>query len=101
MKNRTILIIILISIAVAVLAGFFASSHPDGLEKVAGNLKFEEKARSTPGVLANYAVSSITHPAFSTALAGIVGIIMILFIFRSISRSQRIIEIIRSILKLR
>jgi hypothetical protein len=42
--------VVLISIAVAILAGFFASTHPDGLEKVAANLGFEHKAVPTPGV---------------------------------------------------
>ena len=32
--------IILLSILIATLAFFFASSNPDGLEKVAGNLGF-------------------------------------------------------------
>jgi len=100
MKNKTILAVILISIAVAVLAGFFASSHPDGLEKVAGGLKFEEKSKSTPGIFVDYTVSVITHPAFSAALAGIIGILLILFIFRSIAFLRRIVLVLFRIIKL-
>jgi len=37
----------LISIAIAILAGFYSSSHPDGLEKAARDLGFERKAVST------------------------------------------------------
>ncbi len=101
MKNRTILIIILISIAVAVLAGFFASSRPDGLEKVAGNLKFEGKAVSTPGLFVDYTISIIRNPSFSRALAGIIGIVFIIFIFRSIARVKHLGEILKKLLNLR
>jgi len=38
MKNKTILAVILIAIAVAILAVFFASSLPDGLEKTLNSL---------------------------------------------------------------
>ncbi len=92
---------ILIAIAVAILAGFFASSNPDGLEKVAENLGFERKASATPGTFVDYTVSFITHPSFSTAVAGIVGVILIYFIFRSIARAKFIGELLKKLLNIR
>lgn len=89
---------ILISIAVAILAGFFASSHPDGLEKVAGGLKFEEKAKDTPGVFINYQLPMLPYPALSTALAGITGLIIIFFIFKSIARMKYLGDFLKKLL---
>lgn len=101
MKNRTILIVVLISIAVALLAGFFASSHPDGLEKVAGNLKFEEKSKGTPGVFIDYQLPSFPFPALSSAIAGIIGIILIFFIFKSIAKVKLIGDLLKILLNMR
>jgi hypothetical protein len=101
LKNKTILAVILISIAVAILAGFFASSHPDGLEKVAGGLKFEEKVKDTPGVFIDYQLPMLSYPALSTALAGITGLIIIFFIFKSIARMKYLGEFLKKLLNIR
>ncbi len=95
LKNKAILYVIFIAVVVAIFAGFYASSRPDGLEKVAGNLKFEEKAKPATGVFIDYTVSFITHPSFSTVIAGIFGIIIIYFLFRSIARVKYIGELIK------
>jgi cobalt/nickel transport protein len=99
-KNKAILSVVLLAIIIAIFAGFFASSHPDGLEKVAGNLKFEQKASSTPGIFVDYTVSFIKHPTFSTMIAGLFGIVLIYFIFKSIARSKHIAELIKKLLRL-
>jgi cobalt/nickel transport protein len=64
-----------ISIAVAVGAAYFASSHPDGLERVAEDKEFIETAEE-PGyeMLPDYTVPGIENEGVSTALAGIVGV---------------------------
>jgi hypothetical protein len=101
MKNKPALLIILISLAVVILAGFFASSHPDGLLKVSGDLKLADKAASTPGIFVDYTVSIIHHPAFSRVFTGIIGLLIIIFIFKSIARVKYIGEKLKKILKLR
>ena len=100
MKNRPAVLIILVSLAVVILAGLFASSHPDWLQKVSGDLKLADKAATTPGIFVNYTVSIIHHPAFSRVLAGIIGILIIIFIFRSIARVKYIGEKLKKLLKL-
>jgi hypothetical protein len=101
MKNKPVILTILISIAVVILAGLFASTHPDGLQKVSSDLSLPDKAASTPGVFVNYTVSIIHHPAFSRILAGIIGLLIIVFIFRSIARVKHIGEKLKKLLKLR
>ncbi|MFH1709603.1 MAG: PDGLE domain-containing protein [bacterium] len=97
MSNRAVFTVTLISAVIASLAGFFASASPDGLEKVAGNLSFEHKAATTPGAFVDYTVSFISHSSFSTALAGLIGIIIIFFIFRAISRARSSSIVMREI----
>jgi hypothetical protein len=100
MKNRPILIIVLIAIALAIFAALLASAHPDGLEKVAEILKFQGKAKDTPGVFIDYQLPMVPLPALSSALAGIIGIIIIFFIFRSIARVRHLGELLKKLLKL-
>ena len=61
----------------------FASPWPDGLEKVASALGFESRALAVPLAphpLANYMVPGIGSPALATALAGVVGTVVV-FVF--------------------
>jgi hypothetical protein len=76
MKN-----IILLSIVIAVLAAFFASAHPDGLEKVAETLGFIEKGAERTSLMTDYAVPFISGEGISTATAGIIGILITLGLF--------------------
>lgn len=100
MNRKAVICILLASIIIAALAGFFASTSPDGLEKVAGVLKFEGKAKVTPGVFIDYQLPAFPYPVLSSILAGLVGIIIIIFIFKSISNAKHIGEFIRKLMKL-
>lgn len=80
-KNQTILKILLVAGLVAVLASFFASASPDGLEKVAENLGFIDKGIAGQSLMTDYAVPFISQPGLSTAAAGIIGILLTFGIF--------------------
>ena len=101
MKNRTIAAVILLAIVVAVLAGLFASRHPDGLEKVSSDLKIDRRVASNPGVIANYHLPAVPFPPLSAAIAGIFGVILIFFVFRSISNVRHIADLLKKLLNLR
>ena len=58
----------------AVLASFFASSSPDGLEKVAKTLGFIESEQGTFGVFSDYSL-----------ISGIVGLLIMYGLFKGIS----------------
>ena len=66
---------------VAVAASFFASSHPDGLEKVAENLGFIERAQERSAPLPDYTTPGFSEGGLSTATAGIAGVLITLAVF--------------------
>ncbi|MEY3696712.1 MAG: hypothetical protein RJA41_362 [Actinomycetota bacterium] len=76
MKKYTIAILLICG----VLAGgvsYFASSHPDGLNKVAIDLGFadSEKESATSGsALADYETAGIENSVLSRAIAGLTGV---------------------------
>lgn len=67
----------IISLFLAGFVSFYASSHPDGLEKVAEDIGFIETAKdpATAGsALADYGVSGVENERASVGVAGIIGV---------------------------
>ena len=88
--NKNIVMLILLALGVAIIASFFASSHPDGLEKVAEDLGFIERASDTPGAMPDYLFPGITSEGFATAIAGIIGTIFTFGLFWGVARLLKI-----------
>jgi hypothetical protein len=86
MDRRTWLFIIAglaVTILVAAVASGFASSEPDGLEKVSIEEGFDETAEEhalADSPLADYAVEGVDNERVSTGLAGVVGVIITLLL---------------------
>jgi len=71
------LYLLLASLVVAGALSFYASSHPDGLEKVAENEGFLETAKDSAvsgSPLADYGVAGIANERVSVGLSGIIGV---------------------------
>lgn len=79
----------LITLVLAVLSPL-ASSHPDGLEWVAEQAGFLEKARE-PGlsIIPDYTFPGISNEAVATILAGIVGSLLVLAVALLVAYSRR------------
>jgi cobalt/nickel transport protein len=79
MKQKTFLITgFVASLFLAGIVSFYASSHPDGLEKVAGDIGFIETAKentNSEGILADYGVKGVENQRLSTGAAGVVGVV--------------------------
>jgi hypothetical protein len=80
-RGRTIGLFVGLGLAVALALAFFvspfASSEPDGLERVSIDTGFDDTARAhalADGPLADYAVGGIDDGRVSTGLAGIIGV---------------------------
>jgi PDGLE domain len=82
MRSNTRLFLIaglLVAIGLAVIVSGFASSSPDGLEKVAEDKGFLETARDhvfVDGPLADYAVRGVDNERLSTGLSGLIGVLI-------------------------
>lgn len=96
-KNKNFLAAgFLISLFLAGVISFYASSSPDGLEKVAEDIGFLESAKdhtNADGVLADYGVKGIDNERASVGLAGVIGVIGTAVVggvlFRFISRKPK------------
>jgi len=71
----------LIAILISVLAAFFASSHPDGLDFVAERYGFAEKSHEHSAPMPGYSLNFLPESSISTSAAGLAGILILLGIF--------------------
>ncbi|MBP6148401.1 MAG: PDGLE domain-containing protein [Candidatus Planktophila sp.] len=68
---------LLVSLLLAGFVSFYASSHPDGLEKVASEIGFIDSAKdpATAGsALADYGVEGVENERASVGIAGVIGV---------------------------
>ena len=65
----------------------FASTNPDGLNRVAINLGFMQSAHTRVGPLAGYAIHFLDSTSLSKILAGVIGVIVVGAIILLIGRS--------------
>ena len=71
--KRFIIIILAVSIIIAGFVSWFSSTHPDGLERVAEDKGFIEKAEeSSYKIFPDYSIPGI-NPFWSNGIAGIIG----------------------------
>jgi cobalt/nickel transport protein len=80
MKNDKKLLIVgfAVSLFIAGFASYYASSHPDGLEKVAEDIGFIETAKENTNAgttLADYGVKGVENERLSTGTAGVIGVL--------------------------
>ena len=67
-----------VSLLLAGVVSFYASSNPDGLEKVAENIGFIETAKDhsiADSPLADYGVKGVDNERLSVGLSGVIGVI--------------------------
>lgn len=77
--NKTIWLLLVIAVIVGTLLSPFASSWPDGLERVAENLGFIQKGEAVPVLSApvpDYAIPGIDNEILATAFAGFLGTLL-------------------------
>ncbi len=69
-----------LSFLLAAFLSPFASSSPDGLERVAEDMGFIDRIKElwTSSPLPDYSLTSITDPAISTGVAGVIGAVIVI-----------------------
>lgn len=78
MKNPLVATGLALSLVLAGGASYYASSQPDGLEKVAGDIGFLDSAKGSAvedSPLAGYGVAGIENERISGGLAGVIGVV--------------------------
>ena len=79
MSNRKFIFVgLLISALLAGGASFYASSNPDGLEKVATDIGFIDTAKdhaNSDTALADYGVKGVENERLSGGVAGLIGVV--------------------------
>ncbi len=85
-KTTTFVIVgIIAALIIAVFISPFASSFPDGLEKVAEGFGFIEKAQNAVSdrvfLIPGYTFGAVDNPLWQGALAGLFGVLIVLAIF--------------------
>lgn len=70
-----------ISVVIAILAAFFASANPDGLDFISEKLGFAEKGQERTAPMPDYSLKFLPKGGVSTSLVGIAGILITLAIF--------------------
>jgi cobalt/nickel transport protein len=82
-QNKFIIAGFATSLFLAGVVSNYASSSPDGLEKVAQDIGFLENAKESKnadGLLADYGVKGVENERLSTGAAGVIGVVG-LFVF--------------------
>lgn len=94
--NKFFLAGIAISLLIAGVLSFYASSHPDGLEKVAQNQGFLDTAKesiNSGSPLADYGVSGVESERLSVGASGIIGVLATLLVagllFRLLAKKSK------------
>ncbi|HEX5917983.1 MAG TPA: PDGLE domain-containing protein [Nocardioides sp.] len=79
--RRFFAVALVVSLLLAGVASYYASSHPDGLEYVAeqtGFIDAAEDSATADSPLADYQTSGVDDARISSGLAGVIGVVVML-----------------------
>ena len=93
MRSRTLfLTCLVVALLVAGVGSFYASGHADGLEHVAGQLGFLDRAEQSPtanGPFAGYSTKGVDDARLGGGLAGVAGTLLVLAVAFGLFRALR------------
>ena len=90
--RRFFAVAVLLSLLVAGVASYYASTHPDGLERVAGQTGFLDSAEDSAAAdspLADYETTGVDDARLSGGLAGVIGVLVVLLLSAGLFRVLR------------
>lgn len=77
-KSKFYLLGLFVTLFLAGVVSFYASTSPDGLEKVADKIGFIETAKDhalAEGPLADYGIKGVKNERLSVGMSGIIGVL--------------------------
>ncbi len=81
--RRLFVVALVVSLLLAGVASYYASSHPDGLEHVAeqtGFIDSAEDSATSASPLADYRTTGVDDARLSGGLAGVIGVVVMLVV---------------------
>jgi hypothetical protein len=78
-----------VAVGLATAASPFASTSPDGLEKVAADQAFVDQTRQHDSAATDYAVPGVGDPRVATGLAGFAGTLVVFALGSAVARGRR------------
>jgi hypothetical protein len=78
-----------LAIGLATAASPFASSSPDGLNRVAADSGFDGRAKASEGPVARYALPGVGDERVAKALAGFAGTVLVFAVGYGAARAVR------------
>lgn len=90
--RRLLLVGLVVALLVAGVASYYASGHPDGLERVAEQAGFLDTARDSAAAdspLADYRTDGIDDARLSGGVAGVVGAVVVLVLTAGLAWALR------------
>ena len=81
---KTVLAALVVAVALAAVVSPFASSSPDGLEKVAAEQGFADAGREDDAPAAGYAAPGVDDEKVATGLAGLAGTIAVFLLMTGV-----------------
>ncbi|MDO9494410.1 MAG: PDGLE domain-containing protein [Nocardioides sp.] len=91
-SRRFFLVGLMVALLVAGAGSYYASSHPDGLEHVAGQTGFldsAEDSKTADSPLADYQTAGVDNERLSGGLAGVVGVVLVLILAGGLAYAVR------------
>jgi cobalt/nickel transport protein len=93
LSTRALLVAgLVVALLVAGVASYYASSHPDGLEHVAGETGFLDTAEDSPTAdspFADYATKGVDDERLSVGIAGVLGTLVVLVLAGGLALALR------------
>jgi cobalt/nickel transport system permease protein len=89
--NGVLMAVAGLAVALAlVVASPWASSDPDGLERVAGDLGLLDRGQGAPfNIFSDYSIPGISDPAVATVLAGVIGTVVVFGVALAVAYTRR------------
>jgi cobalt/nickel transport protein len=89
-NKRKWIVMAIITLVVAGIISYFSSSHPDGLQRVAEDHGFMDKAKKPTWTawISGYELPGIGIPIVKVGLAGIIGATLLFFVLYGLTAKQ-------------
>lgn len=91
-RHSFLFVALVVALMLAGFGSYYASAHPDGLEHVAEQTGFQDKAedsKTAGGPLADYRTEGVDDERLGGGLAGVAGVLVVLLLMGGLAYGVR------------